>query len=213
MKTTALHSIIRNLTLILAVLSLAGCWTQNDTISICGDGSIEFTSEVTITEKDFSAKDVEELSSEFMKELKNAGWKIDRKIHTTKPPYQMTFTGSGNLKTVKDASDFYVLSKVNDQEFKIRFVPAMSKGGKSSRSITFSKALLASDAVITDSTGKPVTKIANVNDKDVYTIKLVLSNMPGSDPLMSSSSFWMLVLAVIGVITVYARRKRTPTAA
>lgn len=171
-QSTMNYKTIQHLALIVATAALTGCWTQHDTVSIRGDGSTEFTSEVTITEKDFSLKDVDEISAEFMKELKNAGWKIDRKIHTSKPPYCLTFTGSGNIKTVKTASDFYVLTKLNDKEYSIRFVPAETKGGKSSRSMAFNKAVLASDAKITDSEGKPLTRIENVHGNNVYKITL-----------------------------------------
>ena len=172
MKTNSCPILLRCIALISTAFLLAGCWTQSDTISIRGNGAVEFTSQVTIADKSFKPKDVDEISAECMKAMIRAGWKIERKILTTTPPYHLTFTGSGDLKKVKTESDFYHLTKISDKEFQIRFVPAESKGGKSSRSITFSKALLASDALVTDSSGKSVTKIDNVQAKDTYTIKL-----------------------------------------
>jgi hypothetical protein len=172
MKTPVQRKLFGNLVLIIVALFIVGCWTQKDSISIHGDGSIQFTSEVAITPQDFSAKDADELSAEFMKALTGAGWKIERKILTTVPPHWMIFTGSGNLKSVKDAPDFYVLTKINEKQYKIRFIAAERDGNKSSRSITFSKSLFASDAAIADSAGKAVTKIENVDGQNIYTITL-----------------------------------------
>lgn len=172
MKITIHHKLFGNIILMVAAFFIVGCWTQKDSISIRGDGSIQFTSEVAITPQDFSAKDADELSAEFMKALTGAGWKIERKILTTTPPHRMSFTGSGNLKSVKDAPDFYVLTKINDKQYQIRFIAAERDGNKSSRSITFSKSFFASDAAIADSTGKAVTKIENVDGQNIYTITL-----------------------------------------
>jgi len=77
---------------LIAVLSLAmilaACWKQHDVISIKADGQTTFTTDVIITEKGFSVADIEELSSEFTKELVAAGWHIEKRWVSKSEPYR-----------------------------------------------------------------------------------------------------------------------------
>jgi len=58
---------------------------------------------------------------------------IEERISKSEP-YQLKFSGKGNLRSVGAASDFYEIRKTNDRVVTVRFVPAESQGGKSSRS-------------------------------------------------------------------------------
>ena len=158
--------------LILLVAICISCWKQKDTITIENDGTVNFESEVIVEEKDFSMKDVDEISDEFMQDMVNAGWKITKKWVSKELPYKLLFTGTGNLKKVSKKTDFYVFEKVNGQTYKIKFIPAESEKGKSSRSIVFKKNLLGGNAEIYDEQGNTVTEIQNVFEHKEYTIKL-----------------------------------------
>ena len=134
--------------IILIMFTVQGCWKQHDVISIKKDGSTTFETEVTITEKGMSFKDIDQLSSEFMSELRKAGWNIERKWLAKSEPYQLKFTGQGNLRSVGSAADFYKIRRNNDNSLDIQFIPATSQGGKSSRSIKFNKAFIGGAKVI-----------------------------------------------------------------
>lgn len=151
---------------------LTGCWTQNDVITISSNGDVTFESDVVITEKGFTFNDIEELSSEFMKDLVAAGWEVRKKWLSRKEPFKLLFSGSGNLKKVGSAGDFYELDRNYENKFRIRFIPAESKGGKSSRSIVFQTSMLRSDATVLGPNGKPVSEIKHVFDSKWYTIIL-----------------------------------------
>jgi len=174
MSTTNWRRLLRYLRMLGGAVVLASCWLQEDTISIGKDGTVTFSSSVVIEDKakEFALSDIDELSAEFMKELRGAGWKIERVWVSQTRPYRMSFSGSGNLKHVGQAPDFYQLKRVSDTEFKITFIPAEREGRKSSRRIVFRQRLLAADASVHDSSGRQVTKIENVDEREVYTIKL-----------------------------------------
>ena len=159
---------------LIAVLSLAmilaACWKQHDVISIKADGQTTFTTDVIITEKGFSVADIEELSSEFTKELVAAGWHIDKRWVSKSEPYKLTFSGQGNIRQVKSASDFYEIRKLNDNTYSIRFIPAEAKGGKSSRSIEFRRSFLGGGPHILDERGNDVKAIDNVVGDQTYKI-------------------------------------------
>lgn len=165
---------IRYLTGLAAAMIITACWLQEDTVTIGSDGTVEFSSSVIIEDKakDFALSDIDELSGLFMKDLQDAGWEIERTWVSKTRPYKMTFSGSGNLKDVGQASHFYDLERVSDTEFKIRFIPAEREGRRSSRRIVFRKRLFASDASVYDALGKQVTSIDNVDERETYTIKL-----------------------------------------
>ncbi len=158
--------------LILSTLILSGCFKEHDTISIKSNGAVTFKSDIEITAKKMGIKDAEKVSNEFLKELNEAGWKVSKQWISKNKPYKLLFSGSGNLKNVKNADDFYHLKRVSDKKIKIQFIPANSKNGKSSRSITFDKSLFGNNTEILDSQGKPVSEIKNVLDKNWYTVIL-----------------------------------------
>ncbi|MCK4790021.1 MAG: hypothetical protein KAV87_40160 [Desulfobacteraceae bacterium] len=151
---------------------LTGCWQQHDVITISSNGDVTFESEVAITEKDFSFNDIEELSGEYMKELVDAGWKVKKKWLSRKEPFKLLFTGAGNLKKVGSAGDFYKLNRTDENKLQIRFIPAESEGGKSSRSIVFQTSMLRNDATVLDPDGNPISEIRNVLGSKWYTIIL-----------------------------------------
>lgn len=164
--------LISTLILSAALFFLAGCWKQHDVISISSNGDVTFESEVIITGKDLNFNFIEELSGEFIKELVYAGWKVNKKWLSRKEPFKLLFSGSGNLKQVGSADDFYNFNRTDKNKIQIRFRNAESKGGKSSRSIVFQTSMLRNDAIVLDPDGKPVSEIKNVSDSKWYTIIL-----------------------------------------
>jgi hypothetical protein len=158
----------------IAVLSvlilLSGCWKQQDIISIRPDGMTTFKSEVTITEKGFSVKDIDQLSQEFMKELIKAGWKVEKRWVSKTEPYKLAFSGEGNIRMVKSAPDFYLIRKINDKTFAISFVPVESGNGKSSRSIRFERNFFGDWPHILDDRGSEVKEIENALGNKMYKI-------------------------------------------
>jgi len=158
--------------LLLIVLICVSCWKQKDILTIKNDGTVKFESEIIIEDKDFSIEDVEDITNEFMEDLINSGWKIEKKWLSKKLPYKLIFSGTGNIKKVGDETDFYVLKKIDEDIYEIMFIPSETEQGKSSRSIVFKKELLGGNAEIYDEEGKQVTEIQDVFEDKVYTIKL-----------------------------------------
>ena len=156
--------------MITLVILLSGCWKQHDVVSIKSDGSTTFKTDVVITEKGFSVKDIEELTSEFMKGLESAGWQVEKKWISKSEPYKLSFSGQGNILHVKNNSDFYRIQKLNEGIYSIRFIPAESKGGKSSRSIEFERGFFSGSTKILDEGGDEVKKIENVLGSKIYKI-------------------------------------------
>jgi hypothetical protein len=159
------------LSIVLCAFILTGCWEQSDVVTIKSDGSTTFESEVLITGKNFSEKDIEGLTSEFMKELKSAGWQVEKKWVSTSKPFKLSFSGKGNIRQIKDAPDFYKIEKINDSTYSIRFISAESKGGKSSRSIRFERGFFGGAKVV-DEAGNEVKKIDSVQGNQLYKIVL-----------------------------------------
>lgn len=155
--------------LLMFMFLLSGCWEQDDVVSINSDGITEFESTIKITEVGLSLNEVEELADEFLKFLTKAGWVVERSWISKNEPYQFKVSGKGNIKEVEEASDFYTIQKVEDDKIQIRFRPAESNGGKSSRSIKF-KTSYFNGVSILDEQGNKVKEIKNVDWSNVYTI-------------------------------------------
>jgi hypothetical protein len=85
-------------------------------------------------------------------------------------PYKLTFSGQGNIRQVKSASDFYEIRKLNDNTYSIRFIPAEAKGGKSSRGIEFRRGFFGGGPHILDERGSDVKEIENVVGDHTYKI-------------------------------------------
>jgi hypothetical protein len=149
---------------------LAGCWKEHDVITIKGDGQTTFTSDVVVSDKSFTVADIDSVSSEFIKELQDAGWRVQRHWVSKTLPYKLTFSGDGNIRQVKSASDFYQIKKLNDKTYSIRFIPAESERGKSSRSIEFKHGFFGGGPRILDQRGSEVQQIANVSADQTYRI-------------------------------------------
>ena len=149
---------------------LAGCWKEHDVISIKSDGQTTFTSDIEVSDKNFSVADVDSTSAEMLKELQAAGWRVQRRWVSKSLPYKLTFTGEGNIRQVKSASDLYEIKKLNDKTYSIRFIPAESEGGKSSRSIEFKHGFFGGGPRILDQRGSEVHQIANATKDQTYRI-------------------------------------------
>jgi len=154
----------------LATILLAGCWEQTDVISIKSDGSTTFKTDVVITEKGFSVKDIEELTSGFMKDLKSAGWQVEKKWVSRSEPFRLSFSGKGNIRKVKSASAFYRIQKINESTYSIVFIPAKTQGGRSSRTIKFEREFFGGGAKILDERGNEVKEIENVSESQTYKV-------------------------------------------
>jgi hypothetical protein len=152
------------------VVFISGCWKQQDVISIKPDGMTAFRSEVTITEKGFSVRDIDQLCNEFMKQLIKAGWKVEKKWIAKSEPYKLIFFGEGNIRMVKSAPDFYLIQKMNDKIYAISFVPVDSEKGKSSRSIRFERGFFGNWPRILDDRGSEVKNIEHALGNKMYKI-------------------------------------------
>lgn len=155
------------LSIVLGIV-VTGCWKQHDTLTISKDGTIRFVTKTEITDKSLGFKDVDQLSNEFVQGLEKRGWEVEKSWIKKEYPFEMKFTGKGNVKEVGEYSDFYRIVKVSDSEFKIRFIPAESRKGKSSRSVVLSSASLP----LYSAEGSKVTAIDNVSGSTEYVIKL-----------------------------------------
>ena len=145
---------------------LTGCWQQEDTIRIKSDGTTTFESLVTMTDDSMSLKDAEGLTSDFMKSLQNAGWKVEKKLLSEKKPIKYKFSGQGNIRQVKNVNDSYRIEKVDEKNFTITFSsPSSKKGrgkGEGGRSIRFDQPFFGG-ARILDAQGKKVDSIPEVS--------------------------------------------------
>lgn len=155
---------------ICCVTAVVGCWKEHDVIAIKSDGQTTFTSDVVVSDKEFSVADIDSVSAQFIEELQAAGWRVQKRWVSKSLPYKLTFSGEGNIRQVKSAVDFYAIRKLNDKTYSIRFIPAESERGKSSRSIEFKHGFFGGGARILDQRGKEVQQIANVSSDQTYRI-------------------------------------------
>lgn len=157
--------------LVVALAALVGCWKQHDEITIKSDGSIAFQTEVTVTDPGFSRRDIEGLSNDFSAYLRRAGWKVEKSWIAQGKPFRLAFRGEANLKTLRPEPDFYTLKKLDEHSFRMTFIPAQSKAGRSTRSIHFNLPLFGG-AKVWDNHGQPVQDIPNVDGRNAYLVTL-----------------------------------------
>ncbi len=162
-----MNNFINNGFLILVLLILSSCWKQSDKITILKDGTMKFVSEIELTDESLTKDDVEELSDVFVALLVEAGWQVEKEWINEKYPYNMRFIGEGNLREVGAETDFYSLNRLTENIYEIRFIPAESDGGKSTRSLE-----LTVDSIPLRQASTEVRKIDNVLGTEVYTIVL-----------------------------------------
>ena len=155
------------------VLFVGGCFVEQDSIAISGDGGVSFDSTVTIedAENKFEFSALENLASQAVQELRDGKWGVQQKWLSKTRPYKIQLTGSGKLSKVTPSTKFYALVRVNDKEYKIRFLTPSTEGKPSRRSIVFTKKD-EGGADVVDAQGNPVSKIENVSESATYTIKL-----------------------------------------
>ena len=158
--------------ILLLSITVTGCWKQHDNVTINYDGSVTFQSDVVITDNSFSLHDTEQLTSEFVKELNIAGWEVEKKWISKSKPFALKFLGKGDIRQIKSAGDFYRIEKINNKTYSINFIPAVSQGGKSSRSMSFTCGFLGLGwgVSIIDVNGNSVREIKNVIGNESYKI-------------------------------------------
>jgi hypothetical protein len=155
---------------VLAALSMlmAGCWEQNDDVTIRENGDITFRSIATITDEKMKINDVREASRGFLDPLGQAGWTLEQRWLSERFPYRMEVTGAASITGIADASDFYQLRKLDEKTYEVRFTGSKSPHEK--RQMTFSCGLLESCAKVIDRNGNEIRKIDQVTDDEVYRI-------------------------------------------
>lgn len=168
MQTYLSVNFFRILLSIFSILFLLnGCWLQEDIITIMQNGEISFKSLITVEDKDkeLNFSDVDSLSSDFLKPLEKAGWKVKKRWSSKNRPYKMIIAGSGNLEKIGYNTDFYSLRKRGEKEYRIRFKPAETEGGRSNRSIAF-----RGNGFVFDLKGNKINKIDNAIYNNEYVI-------------------------------------------
>jgi hypothetical protein len=155
---------------VLAVMSMlmAGCWEQNDDVTIRENGDVTFRSIVTITDEKMKMEDVREASRGFLDPLGKAGWALEQRWLSERFPYRMEVTGAANITDIADASDFYRLRKLDEKTYEVRFTGSELPWEK--RQMTFSCGLLESCAKVIDRNGNEIRKIEQVTEDEVYRI-------------------------------------------
>jgi tetratricopeptide (TPR) repeat protein len=145
------------------ILVLAGCWTQQDSITINIDGNVKFTSLITIPDekKEFKIADINKICSDLLKQLGKSGWAAKKEWISEKRPYKLKFTGAGNLSKVSNRTDFYSVRKTAEEEYRIKFRTV----GAGPRSISFD-----GNAYVFDLRGNKIKKIDNVAKDKEYII-------------------------------------------
>ncbi len=157
---------------LLLLVLLSGCYEEKDVITISKDGLMHFESTVTIkdSEKKLSQESVQQTAAQVVSKLQQAKWNIEMAWLSKQRPYQLTFSGEGNLADVDKVTDFYRLYKVDDKTYTISFLTAGNDAEKSARSIVFKSP--PGQGEVIDRKGQPVFKIASASQSDLYGIKL-----------------------------------------
>ena len=157
--------------LLAAVCLLSGCFLEEDSITISGDGHVSFESLVTVADQDKKIEfpDLDKLTSEVAEELRGAHWKVERSWISKKRPYQFKMTGSGQLADVGRKTRFYSLEPVIDKVYRIKFLtPDANTNG--SRRILFTPS--AGKILVHDKNGAVVSQIDSPSEDVTYTIVL-----------------------------------------
>src|SRR5262249_31161418 len=152
------------------LLLLAGCYEEQDVITITDDGLMRFESTVTVRDQQnkTSQEQLQQIVARVASQLEQANWKVETSWLSTERPYKVKFSGEGNLTSVVTTTPFYRLYPVGENTYTISFLTP-SEGGAPSRSITFKGS--TKDVGVIDRQGRPVSKVASVSDDDLYGIK------------------------------------------
>ena len=151
---------------------LAGCYEEQDVVTISSDGLVHFESTVTVkdTDKKMSPEAMQQTAERVVSDLQRAKWNVEMAWISKERPYRMTFSGEGKLADIESATSFYRLKRVDDKTYTISFLMPGNEGEKSIRSIVFKST--RGQAEVIDRKGNPVLKIASVSESDLYGIKL-----------------------------------------
>ena len=163
----------RRWTLLPLLLLFAGCYEEQDVITIASDGLVHFESTVTVKDeqKKLTPEAMkEQLSAHLLSELQQSNWKVTVTWISTQRPYKMRFSGEGNLASVAKTTRFYHLYSRGEKEYTIAFLTPGVEEGTPSRSIVFKSP--EGQADVFDRKGQPVSKIDSVSSNDLYAIRL-----------------------------------------
>jgi len=156
-KRRLIRTVLIRVCLILLPICLGGCWDETDHVTIKRNGDIDFKSTFVITETSMPKADVDKISDDFVNDFRKAGFKIEKKWLSESKPFKLEFSGSANIKTVRNmqATDFYTVKSVGNSTYSLR----LAKGNPSnptefSRTVTFVQPTSAQSADITTQDGK-----------------------------------------------------------
>ena len=160
-----------------AVLVLAGCFVEEDSISISPDGTVKFESVVTVADpaKKIAFADAEKTAKTLLDELRERHWKVTETWVSKERPYQLKVTGEGKLAEVTGGTRLYSLTQVDAKHYRIHFGTPGSEAEPSQRRIAFSPMDAGGKTGVYTPDGKPVTQIDTVVPTDVYSIILPLA--------------------------------------
>ena len=157
--------------LLAAVCLLSGCFLEEDSITISGDGHVSFESLVTVADQEekLEFSNLDKLTSDVETELRGANWKVERSWISKKRPYQFKMTGSGQLAEIGRKTRFYSLESVGVKVYRIKFLTP-GANANASRRIFFTSS--AGKTFIHDKDGAAVSQIDGPSDDVSYTIVL-----------------------------------------
>jgi hypothetical protein len=157
--------------LLAALCLLSGCFLQEDSITISGDGRVSFESLVTVADQEekMEFSNLDKLTSDVAEELRGAHWKVERSWISKKRPYQFKMTGSGQLADVARNTRFYSLESVSEKVYRIKFLTP-GAGANGSRRILFNSS--GGKTFIHDKGGAVVSQIDGPSEEVAYTILL-----------------------------------------
>jgi len=160
-----------SLPLLAAVCLLGGCFLQEDSITISGDGHVSFESLVTVADQEekIQFSDLDKATSDVAEELRGAHWKVERSWVSKSRPYKFKMTGSGQLAEVAPKTRFYSLESVSDKVYRVKF---LTPGGTTNggRRIMFTPS--GGKLLVRDTNGAVVSQIDDPSEEVPYTILL-----------------------------------------
>ena len=162
---------------LLIALGLSGCFTQSDEVSIRGDGTVEFTTSL-LYRQPMSYEDVDNVTNQFLNQLRAAGWNMEKTWISKTKPYQVELSGKANIRKVKNQIEggkhFYKLENLDGDTYQLIISKAGDQPEQFPRTILFRKHLLHRDAEILTSGGRtvPYDEKISVNGPMAFTVKL-----------------------------------------
>ena len=158
--------------MVLFIVVLAGCWSQDEMLRIQKNGDMTMA---IIVMPDWEFTTQEEVSSKaasYEEEMRKAGWKIQKSSESySDGSYDLHYVLSGNLHRVSAKTSFYEIHSRNGREIQISFLTPRIDEERVYRKLYFDYSI-ANTATVFDSNKSLVQEVGTVNEDDRYTISL-----------------------------------------